>query len=275
MEDNSQLPPEELDANKDLDKQEQQEQQEQKKEENKKTLKTVITSVICTLLFIIILLLLILLGLKKCMGPVPDIGDSSNNGNTSSQYVEIYDNKTLDNVFKKIVKEQRRIDTQDDVVDLIVPKDVIAVTCSENDNKFNLSITLTTEDNRMFFYSVNNCAYKEEVTGYDNLITYLLSNDEDQNHIFMGYGDIILDTANVTTAEVINTNKPNPHFATSMTPSSVKYISGYYYQDNKYYVYDRLEYTDQNNPLGNNEGTLVDDTSLLYGYYLRLSGVIV
>ena len=46
------------------------------------------------------------------------------------------------------------------------------------------------------------------------------------------------------------------------------------YQDNKYYVYDKLKYTDQNNPLGNNEGTLIDDTSLLYGHYLILSGVI-
>ena len=258
-------------TNKELDKQTKQEQQEQKKEENKKTLKTVIASVICALLFIIILLLLILLGLKKC-ALVSDLGGSSNNENTSSQYVEIYDNKTLDNVFKKIVREQRRIDTEG--ADLITPKDVIAVTCSESDNKFNLSITLTTEDNRMFFYAVTNCNYKEEVTGYDNLITYLLSNDEDQNHIFMGNGDITLNTANVNSVEVINTNKPNSHFVTSISPSSVKYISGYYYQENRYYVYNRLEYTDQNNPLGDEQGTLIDDSSLLYGYYLRISGVI-
>lgn len=247
----------------------QEEATEQKKEDNKKTLKAVIISVICALLLIIIPLLLILLGLKKCTN-----GGPSNIEPTSSEYFEKYDNKTLDNVFKKIVKEQRRIDTQDGVVDIIVPKDVVAVTCSESDNKFNLSITLTTEDNRMFFYNVTDCSYKEEVAGYDNLITYLLSDDEDQNHIFFGYGDITLSIANVTTTEVINTNKPNPHFVTSITAGSVKYISGYYHQDNKYYVYDKLEYTDQNNPLGNNEGTLIDDTSLLYGYYLRLSGII-
>ena len=243
-------------------------EEEEKKDEGRKTLKTVLASVVCTLLFVIIILLLVLLGLKRCSGRE---GDSSSIDSASSQYVEIYDNQTLDSVFKKIVREQRRIDT--DGADLITPKDVIAVTYSTSDNKFNLSITLTAEDDRMFFYVANNCSYKEEVTGYDNLVTYLLSNDEDQNLILMGDGVVNLEREQVITTEVINTGKSNPHFVTSKSDSNIKHISGYYYQDNKYYVYSRIEYTDQNDPLGSNKATLIDDTSLLYGYYLRLSGV--
>ena len=44
MDEENKLPPEELGADKELDKQDKQEQKEQKKEENKKTLKTVIIS---------------------------------------------------------------------------------------------------------------------------------------------------------------------------------------------------------------------------------------
>ena len=227
---------------------------------------------ICTLLFIIILLLLILLGLKKCAAR---LGDSFNNENTSSEYVEIYDNVTLNDVFKKIVNKHLFINFDENKE----MSDVIAVTYKDNyPNKFDLSITASTDD-EVFFYSITNCVYQNNVDGYDNLVTYLLKQNTVDHLVFMSdseEGDldflVDLNRANKTTAEVITTNKPNPHFVTSMTLSSVKYISGYYYQDNKYYVYDRLEYTDQNNPLGNNQGTLIDDTSLLYGYYLRLSG---
>lgn len=256
--------------NTDIEQPQNEENNKEKKQHDndnkKKTLNTVITTIICTLLFIIILLLLILLGLKKC-APT----SSSSSSSSSSGYTEIYDNKKLNNVFKEIVKNQRKIDTTD--TDIISPKDVTAVTCLESDNKFNLDITISTEDNRVFFYKASNCAYKADVSGYDNLVTYLLSNDEDQTLIFMGDGDISLEEENITT-EAITANKPNTHFLTSISSTSEKHISGYYYQDNKYYVYNRLEYTDLNNPLGNNEGTLINENSLLYGYYLRLNGVI-
>ena len=255
-------------AKKELDQQDKQEQKEGNKEKRKQTLKVAIASSICTLLLIIVILLLVILGLKKC-GPTTNKG-SSTSDNISSQYVEIYDNKTLDNVLKTIVKKQRKIDAEED----IVPKDIVAVTYSTSDNKFNLSITMTTEDNKIFFYSVANCVYKDNVTGYDNLVTYLLSNDEDQDLIFFGEGEISLSYEDINLVEVVNINKPNARFTVSKTPSDIKHISGYYYEDNKYYVYNRLEYTDQNNPLGNEQGTLIDDSSLLYGYYLRLSGII-
>ena len=254
--------------NKELDQQDKQEQKEDNKEKRKQTVKVAVTSSICTLLLIIIILLLVILGLKKCG---PSSNTSSGSPDTSSQYEEIYDNKTLDNVFKKIVKEQRKIDADED----ISPQDIIAVTYdTSSDNKFNLSITMTTEDNKIFFYDIVNCSYKDNVTGYDNLITYLLSNDEDQDLIFFGEGNITLSYEDINNIEVVTPHKDNARFVISKSPSDIKHISGYYYIDNKYYVYSRLEYTDTNNPLGNNEGTLIDDSSLLYGYYLRLSGVI-
>ena len=55
------------------------------------------------------------------------------------------------------------------------------------------------------------------------------------------------------------------------SPTSDKHISGYYSEDNKFYVYPKLGYSNANNPLGNNQGITIDDTSLLYGYYLYLS----
>ena len=55
------------------------------------------------------------------------------------------------------------------------------------------------------------------------------------------------------------------------SPTSDKHISGYYYGDNKFYVYPKLDYSDANNPWGNNKGLTIDDTSLQYGYYLYLS----
>ena len=242
----------------------QEDRQEVKKEENKKTIKVVIISVFCTLLFVAILLLVVLFGLKKCTR------ESNNSSNNS--YAERFDNKKLDSVFKSVVSNQRKINAGEE----IVPKEVVAVTYSlSNDNsKFNLSITMTTVDDKMFFYEATNCGYKSSVTGYDDFISYLLSEDEDQNLVFMYDGVVTLDKEDIVTSDVVNINKPNPHFKISKNTSEVRHISGYYSEDNNYYIYSRLEYSDNDNPLGDNKGTLIDDSSLLYGYYLRLSGVI-
>ena len=252
-----------------------QEEKQEKKEETKKTLKTIVASVLCTLLFTVILLLLVLLGLKKC-GRVSDLDSSSSEPN-SSEYVEIYDNKKLNSVFKRIVYEQAHIDLGEQL-DI---KDVIAVTYIDNyPSKFDLSITAST-DNEVLFYNITSCVYQNDVTGYDNLVSYLLKQDQNSDWIYMSDSEeedttfsVGVERENKNTAEVLNISKSTSYFMASTSLSSKKHISGYYYQDSKFCVYNRVEYTDSGNPLGSNEGTLIDESSLLYGYYLRLSGVI-
>ena len=252
------LPPEDLNANQELDEQE---QQEQKKEATKKSLKAIVGSATCLLLFIIILLLLLLLGLKKC----------TNNVSSSSSEeapVEIYDNKKLNNVFKDIIKNHAKIEHDVD----INPEQIIAVTYVDDyPNTFDLSISAVADD-KVYYFSLIGCDYQINIIGYDNLITYLLH--EGQDCIFMGEGQgpgfvLNMEIEDKNTTEVINVNKPESHFITSKSPANIKHISGYYMQDNKFYVYQRLEYSDNNNPLVNNEGILIDDSSLLYGYYFR------
>ena len=236
-------------------------------EEHKKTLKTIVISVICTLLFIIVILLLVLFCLMKCKS---DTGNSSNIS-TSSEYVEIYDSNKLDNVFKSIVKKHANISFSED----IEVKDVVAVTYSDNyPTNFDLSITVTTND-KVYYYSITHGLYDDSIDGYDNLMTYLLNKDNDL--LFIGEGDPSDEAYDLSlikediTNEVVVTNKQYSSFVTSISPTSDKHISGYYCEDNKFYVYPKLDYSDADNPFGNNQGIMIDNTSLLYGYYLFLS----
>ena len=239
----------------------------QKVEEHKKTLKTIVISVICTLLFIIVVLLLVLFCLMKCKS---DTGNSSNTS-TSSEYVEIYDSNKLDNVFKSIVKKHANISFSED----IEVKDVIAVTYIDNyPTNFDLSITVSTDD-KVYFYSITHGTYDNSIEGYDNLFSYLLNTNNDL--LFIGEGDpsdAAYDLSLIKedlTSEVVVTNKQKSSFVVSISPTSDKHISGYYCEDNKFYVYTKLDYSDADNPFGNNQGIMIDNTSLLYGYYLFLS----
>ena len=174
MEDKNQLPPEELDTDKELDKQNKQEQKEQKKVENKKALKTVVTSVICTLLFIIILLLLVLLGLKKCMGRVPDNGGdlSSSSSEPPSGPKYDYDTTSLNDKFKKIV--QTHFDGPGGIVDTVKEVKVVTYDDQYDDGYFSLDITVLTDSNNLYLYQAFKAYYPEDKSTFDNVISYLL-----------------------------------------------------------------------------------------------------
>ena len=244
------LPPEELEQ-----EEQKQEVKEQKKEENKKKLKTVITSVICTLLFIIILLLLVLLGLKKCNKNNSGLPSSIGASNSSIKYD--YDVNKIDDVFKKIAKNQLIVDGFDE--DPL--KDVISATYSDTTTSFNLNIEVRSES-KVYYYKLSNCPY----SGFDNFVPYLLSLDLNTK-LSLNEGTISLDTY-LPTLETITTDKQCKYLISSNMSGTSKYFSGCYYENNQYYIYQHKELT--SNPFSESADQIVGLDSPLYGYYQKL-----
>lgn len=233
-----------------LEQQDKQEQKEEKKKQAKRDLKIVITSIVCTLLFIIILLLL-LLGLKKCNKD--NSGLSSSSGPYSSIKYD-YDVDKIDGVFKKIVKNQLIVDGFDE--DPL--KDVISVTYSDTTTSFNLNIEVRS-DTKVYYYRLSNYPY----SGFDNFVPYLLSLDLNTK-LSLNEGSISLDTY-LPTLETITTDKQCKYLISSNMSGTDKYFSGYYYQDNQYYIYQHQELT--SNPFNEASNQIINLDSPLFGYY--------
>ena len=51
-----------------------------------------------------------------------------------------------------------------------------------------------------------------------------------------------------------------------------KYFSGYYYQDNQYYIYQHQELT--SNQFNQNADLIIDTNNPLYTYYQKLNSVV-
>ena len=238
-------------------KQNNKEQKQQDNGDKKKTLKTVITTIICTLLFIIILLLLILLGLKKCArdnnGTIPNSGSEPD---SSIKYD--YDVNKIDDVFKKIVKNQLIVDGFDE--DPL--KDVVSVTYSDTVTSFNLNIEVRS-DTKVYYYRLSNYPY----SGFDNFVPYLLSLDLNTK-LSLNEGSISLDTY-LPTLETITTDKQCKYLISSNLSGTTKYFSGYYYQDNQYYIYQHQELT-STNPFIEPVNKVISSGDILYSYYQSL-----
>ena len=243
-------------ADEELKQQDKQEQKEKKKELAKSDLKIVITSIVCTLLFIIILLLLVLLGLKKCNKD--NSGLPSSSGTSSSSIKYDYDVNKIDDVFKKIVKNQLIVDGFDE--DPL--KDVISVTYSDTVTSFNLNIEVRS-DTKVYYYRLSNYPY----SGFDNFVPYLLSLDLNTK-LSLNEGSISLDTY-LPTLETITTDKQCKYLISTNMSGTTKYFSGYYYQDNQYYIYQHQELT--SNPFNEVSNQVINLDSPLYGYYQNLN----
>ena len=239
---------------KEEDKQNNKEVKEQDNDDKKKTLKTVITTIICTLLFIIILLLLILLGLKKCARDNSGL-PSSSEPDSSIKYD--YDVNKIDDVFKKIVENQLIVDGFDE--DPL--KDVISVTYSDTTTSFNLNIEVRS-DTKVYYYRLSNYPY----SGFDNFVPYLLSLDLNTK-LSLDEGSISLDTY-LPTLETITTDKQCKYLISTNMSGTTKYFSGYYYQDNQYFIYQHQELT--SNPFSEISNQVINLDSPLYGYYREI-----
>lgn len=247
-----------------------QDQQDNKKQA-RRTLKTVMVTVVCTLLVVIILLFVVLICLKGGCNK-----NKSNSSNTSSSYTKIYDNKKLDIVFKKIVN-QRLIVNGFDTDNL---KDVYAVSYIDNyPNSFSLSISVSSESSKMYYYSLDNTSYPDNKDGYDNFVSYLLSIDSnnDMNYL-LEPGTGINDNVSLVYEDILinerinNTSKANNRYYLT-SDSGDKHLTGYYVENDIYHVYQYEAYLDNTDPFIN-DGFVIDINNPLYGYYKRLSGVI-
>ena len=247
-------------SQKEEDKQNNKEQKQQDNDDKKKTIKTVITTIICTLLFIIILLLLIILGLKKCASD--NNGTLPNSSEPDSSIKYDYDVNKIDDVFKKIVKNQLIVDGFDE--DPL--KDVISVTYSDTTTSFNLNIEVRS-DTKVYYYRLSNFPY----SGFDNFVPYLLSLDLNTK-LSLNEGSISLDTY-LPTLETITTDKSSYKYLISTNYSGTdKFFSGFYFENNEYRAYIHKPLT--GDPFYQNADLIVDKNNPLYTYYQKLNSVV-
>lgn len=237
-------------ADEELEQQEQKEDNQEKKEEKKSTVKKIVAILIILDLLVAIILVLLFV-FKGC--------SSSNKGNTSSSseptHSERYNISNLDNVFKKIIKTSLDdYGVSDDI------NRIYAVTYIDNrlSNKtFNLEITASGNDNHFYYLSISNGKYEAD---NKELIPYLL--DLSSYNID---GDIDLMTYEVIN-ETINTSKTDNKYVIVKSNTDNKYLSGYYYENNAYYIYPRKELLNNSDPFLN-EGVKATSEDLLFDYY--------
>ena len=236
-----------------LEQQDKQEQKEEYQEERKKTLKTVITSVICTLLFVVILLLITILCLKNC-SPRNNNGDTSSSSSSEPEREDKYDNASLNDIFKEIVRVQALYDLE--VNETF--NDVLAVTYEYTTTTFSLTIDVRT-DNKLYYYSISDVPY----TG-DDMFTYLLNDISTlpDNGPSVGYLEI-------SSIDTITTDKACKYAISKNALGTVKYLSGFYFENNEFHIYQKKE-LGSNNPFNEEADQVVKTTDLLYGYYQSL-----
>lgn len=261
--------------NEELEQQDKQDKQEEHKEETKKTLKTVITSVICTLLFVVILLLITILCLKNCSSRSNGDNTSSSSSSNEPEWTDIYNNKDIDDAFKAVVNEYLFFN----LGGYQELEDVMSVTYTTKDNnKVDLAISVTKKDsNAVYYYKGQDVDY----AGYTDFLDYLTKRLEEVKVDTTGTKDMYLDvTASIDTLEKISgaaTSKEQSRYVVAKTLSATptKHVFGSYYnkQDYKYYVYDKVDYTDGSDPFLT-EGQIVFTNNLLYGYYRSLYSLV-
>lgn len=245
-----------------VEKLDQQDQKQDNKEKHKQTIKIAFISSICTLLLVIIVLLCVILGLKKC-GRVSNNGVSSSNGEPSGS-VYNFDNDKLDAVFKKIVSKQMIVDGFD--IDELT--DVLVVTYTDNSGSFDLGISIRSVSN-VYYYHLDNSTY----AGYDNFVSYILDFDFDNKAGRPLDGEEVSISSLSIVNETLTTDKVCKYAITENDMGSVNYLSGYYVDNNGYHVYLKKELTD-NNPFDEQPDMVINNSDLLYGYYLKINKVI-
>lgn len=223
------------------------------KDLRKYTLKIVITTVISTLLFIAALLLFVLFGLKNCSG---GRCESSNQSSLVMKYD--YDVVKLDNKFKAIVKSYRE-DVNGFSGDTLSEVKAVTYVDDYDNGKFSLSISVTNTTDKLYFYKLENCSYPSNKDSFNNLIEYLLL--DDTPNIFLD-GDASVGECTLVN-ETINTNKECKYVISSNGAN--KYVDGFCFENNKYYIYQHELMT--SNPFEQSASEILDTNDCLYRYY--------
>ena len=227
-----------------------QEGKEENSGESKKTLKTVVISVICTLLFVVLFLLLVILCLKNCSG-------KGSSGQTSSeQPIDTETNAKINKSFLDIVERQMFFDGYD--ADEL--KSVVAVSYKDETTTFDINI-IASSDAKVYFY------YGEDVNKTENVdfVSYLL--DYDTNQALDGNVSLaLLDKVDSS----INTSKTTYKAIVSKTASDDKYLSGFSYADNSFFIYQKRLITEGVDPFTGEGDQKISLGEPLYDYYRGL-----
>ena len=231
-------------------KQNKQEVKEEKHSESKKTLKTVVISVICTLLFVVLLLLLVILCLKNCSSK------GSSGQTSSSQPIDTETTTKINKSFLDIVERQMFFDGYD--ADEL--KSVVAVSYNDEETTFDINI-IASSDAKVYFY------YGEDVNKTENVdfVSYLL--DYDTNQALDG--NISLALLDKTT-DIINTSKTSYKAVVSKDASDNKYLSGFTYEDNSFFIYQKRLITEGNDPFTGVGDQKISSGEPLFDYYRGL-----
>ena len=231
-------------------KQNKQEVKEEKQEESKKTLKTVVISVICTLLFVILLLLLVILCLKNCSG-------KGNSGQTSSeQPIDTETTAKINKSFLDIVKRQMFFDGYD--TDELTS--VVAVTYEDSETTFDINIIACSES-KVYFYYADDVNKGENI----NFVSYLLEHDTNQALD----GDITLSFLEKSNAP-IETSKSSYKGVISKSASDDKYLSGFTYEEDSFFIYQKRLITEGQDPFTGVGDQKISSGEPLYDYYRGL-----
>ena len=231
-------------------KQNKQEEKEQKQEESKKTLKTVVISVICTLLFVVLLLLLVILCLKNC----------SNKGNSdqtsSEQPIDTETTTKINKSFLDIVSRQMFFDGYD--TDELTS--VVAVTYEDSDTTFDINIIASSES-KVYFYYADDVNKSENI----NFVSFLLEHDTNQ----VLDGDITLSFLEKSNAP-IETSKSSYKGVVSKSASDDEYLSGFTYEDNSFFIYQKRLIVEGNEPFSGVGDQKISSDEPLFDFYRYL-----
>ena len=226
---------------------------EEIKEKRKSTLKTIIITVIVTLLIVILILFLTIFCLKNC-------SSNNNKNNSGDTPIDTERNNKITDIFKDIVKKQLDIDG----FDLDELETISAVTYNDNyPTSFDLNIVSISDDS-VYYYSSANNTYPTNVEGYDNFLSYLLI--DETSHILNG--EISLNKLNLVN-ERITTNKSDYKYIISKASNEDRYLSGFYYEDNNFFIYYKHLLINDDPFIGVGD-QLINNTSPLYDYYRGL-----
>ena len=231
-------------------KQNKQEMEEEKQEESKKTLKTVVISVICTLLFVVLLLLLVVLCLKNCSGK------GSSGQTSSSQPIDTETTAKINKSFLDIVKRQMLFDGYDN--DELAS--VVAVTYEDSDTTFDINI-IASSDSKVYFYYADDVNKGENI----NFVSYLLEYDTNQALD----GDITLSFLEKSNAP-IETSKSSYKGVVSKSVTEDKYLSGFTYEDNSFFIYLKRFIVEGNDPFAGVGDQKISSGEPLFDYYCYL-----
>ena len=220
----------------------------------------------------VVLLLGILFGLKNCSMKYSG-GPSSSEPDSHEPIYNYTDEQltNLDNKLKNLVKLYRETFLglgEDNLVDV----KAVIFTEDKEARKASLSISVTSESNKLYYYRLENYYYPDGQTSFDNFVDYLLLEGtpdfliseckEDHSHS--------VDEYNVT-SKTITTDKQCDYVITDNNSHLDTFIDGYYFENGVYHVYQHKPLT--TDPFGEQSSLDVDYAHILFTYYQKLNSL--